>query len=210
MRIVFRVEGYKGFRRYLSKLTKKAIIVEAVKWQLDNLETESLSYIKSNRRTATIELSDDELAQLKTLADFMDVTLAQASLISVRNFLAANDEGRVSYLSDAEILEVPQSFMIAVPQEVLDAMNNHKGTVCSKIRDALRYCAEAEMLPPLQGKQVDVKRIPLRTNLPDPSDRMLLESMMLRHMDNRGRILTRCLMLKYLPEYMVEDDLEIF
>jgi len=202
----------------ITSLTKKDVVMAAVRWQLENLNGPCLTYMKSSRRTAYIRLDGEEVSKLNQLADILNCTQAQAGLIAVRNFSGADQDGEIDFFKNAELAEVPEAFMIAVPANVVDAMKAVKGSMSGKIRDALNACDSAENLPPLSKRANGFRRINIRAYLPKSSDRELLQHLMGKHNDGMSRVLARCLMLVHLYRYgqqvetapLVDEDLELF
>lgn len=214
MCINLRVQEFEKLAAFckVTKYNKKDVIMQAVAWQFDNLEDTCLTYGKSRRRTAAIIISDDEMTDLQSLADFMNCTPAQAGLISVRNFVAANEEGKVKFFDEVEMEDVPETFMVAIPTEVTDVIPT--GTPTSKaIREALRLCQDAPNLPPL-AKRGKSRRPLSRAYFPKKEDREILESLMRKFNDSRGSVVSRCLALVHLYDYKKpeskEEDLELF
>jgi len=194
--------------------TKRDVILEAINWQFDHLEDENicLTYMKSKRRTASITISDDDMDNLDQLAEFMNVTPAQAGLISVRNFVAYGEEGHHEFFNCVPKQEIGTSFMVAIPHDVNEAVSAHKFSASRLIREALRTCKDVENLPLIPGRVEGVKSPTIRAYLPDESDREILLSLMSKFKENRGRVIARCLALVHLYQYqgVGGSDLELF
>lgn len=188
---------------------KRDIISEAVGWQLDHLEGECLTYAKSTRRSAVIRLNDDELTDLKNLAQFMDCTPAQAALIATRNFVAANEDGRCDYFRNADVAEIPENFLVTVPHDVYDAVNESGGKINGKIKEAINLCHGAKALPEISKRSEGTKRPAVRAYLPQDEIRGKLQDLMVRNRDSASRTVARCLAHVHLYGYR-GDDLELF
>lgn len=189
-------------------LTKRQVIIEAVNWQYDNLETSCLSYIPGDRRTATLELDEVEMHNITELAKYMQCTPAQAGLISLRNFIAANQEGTCDYFRDLGVGGVSKDFGVVIPSYINDAVTKAGLKVSKEIRNCVRACAHVDMLPALRTTKKGEGWSPKFRAYLEQGDTEIIQKLMVKFSDSRAGIIARCLAKVHIWDK--EADLEIF
>jgi hypothetical protein len=186
-------------------LTKRQVIIEAVNWQYDNLETSCLSYIPGARRTATLELDEVEMHNIKQLADYMQCTPAQVGLISLRNFIAANQEGTCDYFKKLGVGGVSQDFGIIIPSYICDAVTKAGLKISKEIRNCLRACAHVDKLPQLRRTKKGEGWSPKFRAYLEQDDAEIIRKLMIKFNDSRAGVIARCMAKVHIWDKEVDD-----
>lgn len=192
----------------LFRLTKRQVILEAINWQYDHLENSCLSYIPGARRTATLELDEREMYNIKQLADYMQCTVAQAGLISLRNFIAANQEGTSDYFRNLGVGGVSQDFGIIIPSYIYAAVTKAGLKVSKEIRNCVWACAHVDNLPTLRPTKKGEGKSPKFRAYLKQDDAEIIRKLMVKFSDSRAGIIARCMAKVHIWDR--EADLEIF
>lgn len=192
----------------LFSLTKRQVIIEAVNWQYDHLKTSCLSYISGERRTATLELDETEMYNITELAKYMQCTPAQAGLISMRNFIAANQEGTCDYFRKLGVSGVSQDFNLVIPNYICDAVTKAGLKVSKEIRNCIKVCAHVDKLPALQQPKKGSGRSPMYRAYLEQDDAETIRKLMIKFNDSRAGIIARCMAKVHIWDK--EVDLELF
>jgi hypothetical protein len=191
----------------LFNLTKRQVIIEAVNWQYDNLETSCLSYISGARRTATLELDEVEMHNIKQLADYMQCTPAQVGLISLRNFIAANQEGTCDYFKKLGVGGVSQDFGIIIPSYIYAVITKAGLKVSKEIRNCLRACAHVDSLPQLRRTKKGEGWSPKFRAYLEQDDAEIIRKLMIKFSDSRAGVIARCMAKVHIWDKEIDNEI---